>query len=229
MMAWLTIQTVSRVGSCKKQIKRFSTAFCAGELRRYFVLVVYVVIILFFNTGCQSSTNVGGTSSQQMSQPGEGEAAANQSLNLVFTGAVVDTLRGTASFGLVIDPETLKERFVIKLSSARDLTGGVFISRADTSLPERGTYHLGNLADETAVVADSQFVIVNRKGFDRYLKSAGGTLSLEVFGDTLITGRIDAIMTGWVVRGGEVMEDQEVRVRGQFEADNRPVGYIIGL
>lgn len=146
---------------------------------------------------------------------------------VVLGNAITDTLRGNATFGRVRDPQSDAVQLVIRLRSGFDFAGGVLIARESDELPEEGTYDLE--PDTVRMAAGNQFTIVFREGMLRDLRSYSGTLTLSTVTDSLIVGRFDAALRGYISEGTRELESGEVHAVGRFRADRGMAGYVIGL
>lgn len=191
-------------------------------------VVLSVLTLVFLLTGCDSNDSVG-MANALVDTTGVSGLDQRPPYTLFLSGTVSDTLQGNAAFGVVIDPGTGVEQFIVKMAAQNDFTGGVFVARRDLSLPRPGSYQLGDVARAPLSVPDSMFVVVYRKGLDRYFKSTGGTLSIDVATDSLIEGSLEAAMVGWITASGELQDGQEIRIRGSFSARPGFAGYVIGL
>lgn len=155
--------------------------------------------------------------------------AEESDFELLLANAIRDTLRGSAAFGTVFDPGTGETAFVIDLSTGRDFAGGFIIARHGDAMPSAGTYELAALTDSTRALLSPTFAVVYREGMLRDLRSSSGTLVLSSVADTLIEGRIDAVLRGLLVTGSQPLPQAEVHARGRFRARPGNPGYIVGL
>ena len=164
------------------------------------------------------------------------EASVDQHAYEVFMeGALQDTLQGEAAFGIVVNSNSRQRSFVIELRTASSLSGGLYLVRQDTLIPEQGTYELANVSDTTTRPSD-QFALIYRQGMRRALSSYQGTLEITKSSDSLLVGSLDAELRGLVkeeanVAAGEDMQDgtEQVQLWGEFRAESGEVGYLIGL
>lgn len=192
------------------------------------LIVLSLLALVFLLPGCDSNDPAGMTSTPEDTTAVSGQVQ-EPPYTLILSGVLSDTLQGNSAFGVVIDPGTGFEQFIIKMAAQNDFTGGVFVAREALSIPRAGSYQLANIADNPLAVPDSMFAVIYRKGLDRYFKSTGGTLSIDVATDSLIEGSLEATMKGWITSSGELQQDQEIRIRGSFSAGSGFAGYVIGL
>ena len=142
-------------------------------------------------------------------------------------GAITDTLRGEASFGVVVDTRHGRRRFAIVLQSVYDPLGGFFLVQGRAEPPTTGTYALRGRSSESGT--DEGFGLVYRLGMRRDLAATSGTLTLTTVRDTLIEGSFEATLEGMLIRQGERLSDARLRVRGTFRAEPQPLDMIVGL
>ena len=161
---------------------------------------------------------------------GEVEAiGSDYSFEVVLSNALADTLRGDATFGRMRDPHEGRDYFVIRLASRYDFAGGFVIARPKPELPEPGTFGIAAAADTIETAAEGDFILLFREGMLRDLRSRSGSLTISTVTDTLITGRFDAVLTGYISEGSRELPGSEVRATGRFRAESGVVGYFMGL
>ena len=164
------------------------------------------------------------------------EAPDDQHAYEVFIeGALQDTLRGEAAFGIVVNSNSGRRSFVIELRTASSLSGGLYLVRQDTLVPEQGTYELANVSDTTSR-PPGQFALIYREGMRRALSSYQGTLEITQSSDSLLVGSLDAELRGRIkeeanIAAGEDRQDgtEQVQLWGEFRAESGEVGYLVGL
>ncbi len=188
--------------------------------------IVCVVALGFGVSACGADDDAGGGGRETA---GDESGAATHEYEVYLGNALTDTLRGTASFGRVLDPRTGDELFVIRLSTGFDFAGGVVISRRDTVPPKPGSYNLAASADSLVIVPVNQFLIIYREGMLRDLRSTAGTLTFSVVTDSLIEGRFDATLRGVIADRGRDLTEGQVHAVGRFRAGPGMSGYVIGL
>ncbi len=187
-------------------------------------LIAWAIFAAVFVSACGAE--------KQTAQPGtetpSGEPeAASTAYEVVLANAISDTLRGSASFGRVRHPLENTRHLVIRLTSPYDFAGGVVITRRSPDLPEEGTYPL--TTDSTRIASGEHFVIIYREGMLRDLRSVSGSLTLSTVTDSLIAGRFNATLRGYISEGGRDLEAGEVHAVGRFTAERGMSGYVIGL
>ena len=172
---------------------------------------------------------VGACGADEQPLPGTGAdgepSDVSTEYEVVMANAISDTLRGSATFGRVFNPQENTTQLVIRLRSGFDFAGGVVITRMTTELPEAGTYEL---SDDSLAGAD-QFIIVYREGMLRDLRSVSGSLTLSSVTDSLIVGQFNATLRGYISEGSRIIEAGEVHAVGRFQAERGLSGYVIGL
>ncbi len=155
--------------------------------------------------------------------------AKKKPYQVVISGALSDSLSGSARFGLVESVSGKRQMMVIRLHEAIDFTGGVAITNGKPGLPRPGEYSLTTKAVIDSVGSDTRFAIVYRKDITRIFQSEEGALTIDVAADTMIAGRFNAKMRGTLTEGSQVLEGVELRLRGEFKARPGVAGYFIGL
>jgi hypothetical protein len=155
-------------------------------------------------------------------------AADVDGFRILLGNAITDTLQGRASFGVVVDPETGNEFFIITMRTGLGFAGGFFISRVGTDPPQPGQYELLAPAD-SAEAATTAFRIAYREGMLRHMVATSGRLTFTTVRDTLIEGNFDATLHGQLSDRGRQLQQAEVHARGRFAARPGAPGYIIGL
>lgn len=185
------------------------------------------IVMLTLSIGGCGSEDVPGNAAL----PEDADVEASQhDYRVILAGAATDTLSGSAVFGYVVEPETGKELFVVKLETGLDVVGGLFVARGNRDLPEARSYALVN----TAEVADSElgdrFKISYQEGLLRRLRSRQGTVTFSHVSDSLVAGSIEATLRGEVAsgRGGSIRVD-DVHVSGRFEAGPGTIGFVVGI
>ena len=201
-----------------------------------FLTTILLGGILFSTTSACTS---GGEAEQAVSPDSlaqSEEAPADQHAYEVFMeGALQDTLRGEAAFGVVVNSNSEQRSLVIELRTESSLSGGLYLVRQDTLIPEQGTYELANVSDTTTRQPD-QFALIYREGMRRVLSSQQGTLEITQSSDSLLVGTLDAELRGLVrenvsIAAGEGVQNgtDQVQLWGEFRAEAGEVGYLIGL
>ncbi|MEX1055666.1 MAG: hypothetical protein WED81_06525, partial [Rhodothermales bacterium] len=137
-------------------------------------------------------------------------------------------LRGKASFGQMLDPQTGENLFVIRLASSFDFVGGFLIARRNPDLPAPGSFGIAAAADSLAP-PENNFIVLYREGMLRDMKSLEGTLTLTTVTDTLIAGRFNAAMAGYFMEGDRRLADARILASGRFRAQRGITGYFMGL
>lgn len=207
------------------------------EKVNYSILLLCIGAFVLGLAGCGQEQDGSGQGEAADTVAGSSSEQAVQGDYEVFLeGDVQDTLRGRASYGVVVNSNTGRRSLVIELRTASNLAGGMYVMRGDTTRPDPGEYELTNAAD-TAEGLGEQFAVIYREGMRRRLSSTGGTLTIDEASDTLLTGSFEAEMTGYVkedasIAGGEEPEGEDahtVHAEGTFRADRGSVGYLIGL
>ncbi len=145
-----------------------------------------------------------------------------------FAGALTDTLRGAARFGVMVDGRTGARRLVIALRTPDSGMGGLFLVPRRPELPEPGSHPLTAYNDSLSRPA-GRFALVYRDGLLRRLSSVDGTLTFTTVRDTLLEGRFSARLRGTVVRAGAPLTEVQVTARGTFRAERGEVGFIVGI
>jgi hypothetical protein len=154
-------------------------------------------------------------------------AALSEAYTLRITGLVQDTLDGEAIFGTVLNVETGEVQLVVSMREGTGFAGGVYLVRADTTLPEAGTYRFDDRSGETGEAGG--FSLVYRLGLVREFRAYGGAIELTNVTEDLIEGRINARLRGVAYFEGRRPEEGEITIAGSFSAARGGVGFILGV
>lgn len=158
---------------------------------------------------------------------GEGESSAGY--RVVLGNAITDTLRGRATFGTVVEPESGQARLVIRLASDFDFAGGIVMARRDTVLPDPGSYSFQQAADSLAGIPPGDFILFYREGMLRDMRAASGSMTLSTVTDSLVRGTFDVMLRGRTAGIDRSGTGSEVHATGRFEARRGLEGFVIGL
>lgn len=189
-------------------------------------VAVFALFVAVLAGGCGSGDSAVEANTGASAESGEDSASEYR---VILGNAISDTLRGSADFGTVVEPQTGNRRFVIRLATNFDFAGGMVFARGDTTLPAAGAYSLATATDTLAETQPEAFTMFYREGMLRNLRAVGGTLTLSSVSDTLITGTFDATLRGTAANLNVGTTTAEVHASGRFRADRNIRGYVIGL
>ncbi len=190
------------------------------------VLLLLLSLLLPLLGGCGEESPAGIAAADSTGAP---LAPPTRPYRVVLSGAIIDTLRGSARFGPVRNPTTGKEMLLVKLESQVDLTGGVVLFPEGDSLPAPGTYKLVKRSDLDSASTDQRMAIVYRKDLSRFFVSRSGSVTIDVSTDTLLAGSFNGILEGRLTQGSRIIDGVEIRARGEFRARPGSAGYLVGM
>ena len=199
------------------------------------VLPLVLMLLLLSAAACESSGGEATSASGADSAAAVAEEEGPQySYEVYIQGLLTDTLHGRAHFGLVFDPITRREQWVLSMRSGRDVTSGVYIARTDTSRPTTGTYKIVERppvgkADSMRPLGKKSFTMIYRTGMRRSFHSQSGTLELTTSTDTLLEGTFQATLDGSAALPGQPPREGTVTMRGDFRAEKATVGFLFGI
>ena len=197
-------------------------------------LPVLLAVLMLSTNACGSGGEVGEAPAADTTATPEEDDGPEFRYELVMRGMLRDTLRGYAEFGVVFDPVTRREQWVLSMRSGSDVTSGVYLARPDTTRPQAGTHQIVSrrplgAADSMRAQGTNTFTMIYRAGMRRSFHSGSGTLELATANDTLLEGTIQATLQGTASPPGQPPREGTITLEGEFRAEKGTVGFMFGV
>ena len=154
---------------------------------------------------------------------GPGDIAFEANYTATVSGAVTQTIAGTAIFGTGTDPESGEQAWIVYLVTDPNspLSAGSSVFFFGLGAPDIRSYTLEDFSQTGDVFPDggvAAFVLVyDGQTLDGIFNSTGGSLTVSSLSETRMDGTFSFSATGTAFVGG-TPADGSVTVQGSFEA-----------